>query len=71
MHENTTGLDKPMFICEYAHAMGNAMGNLDEYWDVIESSDAYYRRLHLGLGRPGHLRSADAQKGSEPPHHRL
>ncbi|MCM1483420.1 MAG: DUF4981 domain-containing protein [Muribaculaceae bacterium] len=40
MNENTSGLDKPMFICEYAHAMGNAIGNLTEYWDVIESSDA-------------------------------
>lgn len=28
--------DKPFIICEYAHAMGNAMGNLQEYWDVIE-----------------------------------
>ncbi|MDE7389127.1 MAG: DUF4981 domain-containing protein, partial [Muribaculaceae bacterium] len=40
MHANTSGLDKPMFICEYAHAMGNAIGNLDEYWQVIENSDA-------------------------------
>ena len=39
MHENTSNLDKPMFICEYAHAMGNAIGNLSEYWDVIETSD--------------------------------
>lgn len=39
MRENTSGLDKPMFICEYAHAMGNAIGNLREYWDVIENSD--------------------------------
>ena len=27
---------KPFFMCEYAHAMGNAVGNLQEYWDVIE-----------------------------------
>jgi len=40
MHANTSGLDKPLFICEYAHAMGNAMGNYREYWDAIESSDA-------------------------------
>ena len=25
-------------MCEYAHAMGNAVGNLREYWDIIESS---------------------------------
>lgn len=27
---------KPFFMCEYAHAMGNAIGNLKEYWDAIE-----------------------------------
>lgn len=30
------GSDKPYFLCEYAHAMGNAMGNLKEYWDYVE-----------------------------------
>lgn len=36
---NRSGLnDKPYFICEYAHAMGQAVGNLKEYWDVIENS---------------------------------
>lgn len=29
---------KPYFICEYAHAMGNAMGRLKDYWNVIEGS---------------------------------
>ncbi|MBP8910669.1 MAG: DUF4981 domain-containing protein [Phycisphaerae bacterium] len=28
---------KPFIMCEYAHAMGNAIGNLQEYWDAIES----------------------------------
>ncbi len=40
MRENTSNLDKPMFICEYAHSMGNAIGNLPEYWDYIENSNA-------------------------------
>ncbi len=31
--------NKPYFICEYAHAMGQAVGNLQEYWDVIENSN--------------------------------
>ena len=36
---NRSGLNgKPYFICEYAHAMGQAVGNLKEYWDVIENS---------------------------------
>lgn len=26
---------KPFIMCEYGHAMGNAVGNLQEYWDVI------------------------------------
>ncbi|MCO5262667.1 MAG: DUF4981 domain-containing protein [Lentimicrobium sp.] len=26
---------KPFFMCEYAHAMGNAVGNLKEYWEAI------------------------------------
>lgn len=30
--------DKPYFLCEYAHAMGNALGNLYEYWDYIENN---------------------------------
>lgn len=28
----------PYFICEYAHAMGQAVGNLADYWKVIENS---------------------------------
>lgn len=29
--------DKPYFLCEYAHSMGNAPGNIAEYWDYIEN----------------------------------
>lgn len=29
---------QPFFMCEYAHSMGNATGNLQEYWDAIEGS---------------------------------
>jgi beta-galactosidase len=28
---------RPVFICEYAHSMGNATGNLDEYVDAFET----------------------------------
>ncbi len=31
---------KPYIMCEYAHAMGNALGNFQEYWDVIYSYPA-------------------------------
>ncbi|HUU29895.1 MAG TPA: glycoside hydrolase family 2 TIM barrel-domain containing protein [archaeon] len=27
---------RPLIMCEYAHAMGNSVGNLKDYWDVIE-----------------------------------
>ncbi len=30
--------EKPLIMCEYAHAMGNSSGNLKEYWDVIEAN---------------------------------
>ena len=31
---------RPLIMCEYAHAMGNSVGNLQDYWDVIEKYDA-------------------------------
>lgn len=31
---------RPLIMCEYAHAMGNTLGNFKEYWDIIESSPA-------------------------------
>lgn len=30
--------NRPVLMCEYAHAMGNAVGNLQEYWDEIYSN---------------------------------
>ena len=37
-HANSNSKGQPYFMCEYAHAMGNAVGNLQEYWDLIENS---------------------------------
>ena len=31
---------KPLILCEYAHAMGNSEGNLQDYWTAIESYPA-------------------------------
>ena len=28
--------DKPSIMIEYAHAMGNSVGNLQDYWDIID-----------------------------------
>lgn len=35
---------RPFILCEYAHAMGNSVGNLWEYWNLI------YARPHLQGG---------------------
>jgi beta-galactosidase len=32
--------DKPVFLREYLHVMGNSGGNLKEYWDVINSDSS-------------------------------
>ena len=32
--------DKPFMMREYAHAMGNSCGNLQEYWDVIDADSS-------------------------------
>ncbi|WP_099159685.1 glycoside hydrolase family 2 TIM barrel-domain containing protein [Virgibacillus ndiopensis] len=34
-----SGNEKPFIMCEYAHAMGNSVGNLYQYWDVIDKYD--------------------------------
>jgi beta-galactosidase len=33
------GADRPLILTEYAHAMGNSLGNFQDYWDVIEAHD--------------------------------
>ncbi len=30
---------KPLYLCEYCHAMGNGPGDLKEYWDLIYAHD--------------------------------
>ncbi|WP_157208986.1 glycoside hydrolase family 2 TIM barrel-domain containing protein [Mariniflexile maritimum] len=35
-----TSFDKrPVLMCEYAHAMGNSLGNMQTYWDVVYKND--------------------------------
>jgi len=36
---------RPLIMCEYAHAMGNSVGNLQDYWDVIDN----YKQLQGGF----------------------
>ncbi|AXK34113.1 DUF4981 domain-containing protein [Streptomyces armeniacus] len=40
-----SGNPKPYMLCEYAHAMGNSLGNFQEYTDVFEK----YPNLHGGF----------------------
>jgi beta-galactosidase len=35
-----TNPERPLIQCEYAHAMGNSVGNLQDYWDLIEKYPA-------------------------------
>ena len=37
--------NKPLILCEYAHAMGNSVGNLTDYWDAINN----YENLQGGF----------------------
>ena len=54
-------VDKPYFMCEYAHAMGNAIGNLSEYWDYIENHSkrmiggCIWDWVDQGLHKPGEV----------------
>ncbi len=50
-------LGRPFIMCEYAHAMGNSMGNFPEYWELMRSS----KNMQGGFiwewynhGRPAH-----------------
>ena len=31
--------DRPLIMCEYAHAMGNSVGNFVDYWEIIDRYD--------------------------------
>lgn len=33
---------RPLFLCEYSHAMGNGPGDLMQYWDLIWSYDCFF-----------------------------
>ncbi len=34
---------KPFIMCEYAHAMGNSMGNFRDYWDIIRGNPKQFQ----------------------------
>lgn len=39
------GEERPLILCEYAHAMGNSLGSFSEYWDAFRQ----YPRLQGGF----------------------
>lgn len=45
LHHARSNPTKPLILCEYAHAMGNSIGNLVDYWNVIRR----YPSLQGGL----------------------
>ncbi|MFA0544098.1 glycoside hydrolase family 2 TIM barrel-domain containing protein, partial [Vibrio sp. 10N.222.52.B7] len=36
---------RPLILCEYAHAMGNSLGSFNDYWDAFRE----YPRLQGGF----------------------
>ena len=42
-HERDT--TRPIILCEYAHAMGNSLGNFNQYWETFEK----YPRMQGGF----------------------
>ncbi|MGB3727260.1 MAG: glycoside hydrolase family 2 TIM barrel-domain containing protein [Glaciecola sp.] len=36
VHYAELGESRPLILCEYQHAMGNSVGNMADYWEVIE-----------------------------------
>ena len=49
--------DRPVYMREYAHAMGNSLGNLQEYWDIIYADSsllggAIWDFVDQGLAKP-------------------
>ena len=47
------GEQRPLILCEYAHAMGNSLGNFADYWQAFRE---YPRRCRAGLSGTGPTR---------------
>ena len=39
---NSKSITKPLFLCEYSHAMGNGPGDLEAYWQCIYKHDNFF-----------------------------
>ncbi|NLR91761.1 glycoside hydrolase family 2 TIM barrel-domain containing protein [Flammeovirga agarivorans] len=59
------GVDKPYILNEYAHGMGNAMGNLQEYQDIFEKYPAMIGGCIWDFVDQGITKSIDGQYGNQ------
>lgn len=41
--KNNPQPQRPFIMCEYAHAMGNSLGNFIDYWEVIRSNRKHFQ----------------------------
>lgn len=41
--KNNPAPQRPFIMCEYAHAMGNSLGNFIDYWDVIRGNKKHFQ----------------------------
>lgn len=55
---------RPMIICEYSHGMGNACGNLKEYWDAFYQYEGLQGGFIWDWIEQG-LRKVDPETGKE------
>ena len=72
--QGSSSSSKPVIMGEYAHAMGNAVGNLQEYWDAIETYprliggciwDWVDQGLRATYGKDGKAEIAPFKKGGK------
>ncbi len=54
--------EKPLIQCEYAHAMGNSMGGLKEYWDLVRKYPSYQGGFIWDFVDQALWQPADAEK---------
>ena len=70
-HCNSSIGGEPFFLCEYAHAMGNAVGNLQDYWDIIEGSNygiggCIWDWVDQGIYDPQAVKKGELEKNGFP-----
>ncbi|MFK7946655.1 MAG: glycoside hydrolase family 2 TIM barrel-domain containing protein, partial [Saprospiraceae bacterium] len=53
---------RPLIMCEYAHAMGNSLGNFADYWEVINGYDCLQGGFIWDLVDQGLAAEKDGQK---------